>query len=122
MVEYVQVQTSVDSEEAGARLAQGIVEARLAACVQIGGPIRSCYWWQGAMEASTEWQLFIKTVAGRVPDLIEYIETNHDYDTPEVIATPIIAGNSAYLRWIADEVEARDARPIRRPADPHHSE
>lgn len=109
MADYVQVQTTVASAEEGESLARGITEARLAACVQITGPIRSVYWWQGEIEVSEEWLLLMKTTASRLPQLEEHIKANHSYDTPEIIATPIVAGSAEYLNWISDEVGRTDA-------------
>ncbi len=109
MAEYVQVLTTVDSDDDGVRLGRGIVEARLAACVQIIGPIRSLYWWEGKVDDSREWQLLIKTTAERFPALEEHIKANHSYDTPEIIATPILAGSAEYLGWVSDETRQTGA-------------
>ncbi|RBQ21716.1 divalent-cation tolerance protein CutA [Spongiactinospora rosea] len=103
MAGYVQVLTTVDDEEKGVALAQGIVEARLAACVQVVGPITSVYRWEGAVEQAREWQLLIKTTCDRFGELEAYIKANHGYDTPEIIATPIVAGSAEYLSWIGAE-------------------
>jgi periplasmic divalent cation tolerance protein len=108
MAEYVQVLTTVDSEDSGAQLARGIVDARLAACVQIVGPIKSVYWWQGNVEDAREWQLLAKTTADLVPELQNYIQANHGYDTPEIIVMPVTSGNPAYLNWISEETGQAD--------------
>lgn len=102
MADYVQVVTTTDSEEAAATLARGVVEARGGACVQVL-PIRSFYRWDGAVHDDPEWQLQVKTSAARLDALIEYIRTHHDYDVPEIIATPIVSGNDDYLSWIDEE-------------------
>jgi periplasmic divalent cation tolerance protein len=109
MAEYVQVLTTVDNEEAGVMLARGIVEARLAACVQIVGPIRSVYWWEGKVDEAREWQLLMKTTNERLPELEEHIKANHSYDTPEIIETEIIGGSAEYLGWVSEET--RQAGP-----------
>src|SRR6266853_211052 len=70
MAEFVQVLTTVDSEEAAVTLARGIVEARLAACVQIVGPIRSVYWWDGEVDDVREWQLLMKSSVAVVVALL----------------------------------------------------
>ena len=103
MSEHVQVLTTVDSEDEGMRLGRSIVDARLGACVQIVGPIRSLYWWQNKVEDSKEWQLLIKTTSARLPALEEHIKANHSYDTPEIIATPILWGSQEYLGWVSAE-------------------
>ncbi|WP_433872374.1 divalent-cation tolerance protein CutA [Saccharopolyspora sp. CA-218241] len=101
MGDYVQVVTTTDSEEAAAALARGIVESRTGACVQVV-PIRSFYRWDGAVQDDPEWQLQVKTPAGRLDALVAHIQEHHGYDVPEIIATPITGGGDAYLRWLDD--------------------
>ena len=103
MANFFQVVTSVDSEESGELLARGIVDARLAACVQIVGPIRSLYWWQGSIDDTREWQLVIKMTSELLTVLEAYIKENHSYDTPEITATEIPWGSREYLDWISAE-------------------
>lgn len=103
MSDFMQVVTTTDSEEEAERLARGITGARLAACVQIVGPIKSLYWWQGELEDAREWQLIIKTTSPRLPDLEEYIKSNHSYETPEIIGIEIPWGSREYLGWISAE-------------------
>lgn len=105
MSNYAQVVTTTDSEDAAAALARSIVDARCGACVQVV-PIRSFYRWDNAVHDDPEWQLQIKTPTARVEALIEHIKTNHDYDVPEVIVTPIVNGHDAYLSWLDDETRA----------------
>jgi len=109
MAEYVQVLTTVDSEDDGVRLGRGIVDARLAACVQIVGPIRSLYWWQGKVDDAREWLLVIKTTAEEYPALEQHIHANHSYDTNEITDTPIAAGSAEYLGWITEETRQSGA-------------
>lgn len=103
MTDFMQVVTTVDSEEAAEQLARGITGARLAACVQIVGPIKSLYWWQGQPEDAREWQLIIKTTSARLSGLEAHIKTNHSYETPEITATEIPWGSREYLDWISAE-------------------
>jgi periplasmic divalent cation tolerance protein len=105
MADFMQVVTTVDSEDAGEQLARGITGARLAACVQIVGPIKSLYWWQGEFEEAREWQLIIKTTSNRLSALEKYIKANHSYETPEITATEISWGSSEYLGWISAETQ-----------------
>ncbi|WP_338597398.1 divalent-cation tolerance protein CutA [Saccharopolyspora sp. SCSIO 74807] len=102
MADHVQVVTTTDSEQAAAELARSIVDARVGACVQVA-QIRSFYRWDDAVQDDPEWQLQVKTSAERLEALIEHIRANHSYDVPEVIATPIIGGNRAYLTWVESE-------------------
>ena len=104
MSDFMQVVTTVDSEEAAEQLARGIASARLAACVQIVGPIKSLYWWQGELEEAREWQLVMKTMTGRIAELEDYIKANHSYETPEITATVISGGSWEYLDWISAQM------------------
>lgn len=103
---YLQVTTTTDSEAEAQTLARVAVENRLAACAQVLSPIRSTYWWEGRVESAQEWMVILKTTAGRVEDLIRRLLAEHSYDTPEVVAVPIVAGHPAYLEWIAEETRA----------------
>jgi periplasmic divalent cation tolerance protein len=98
--------TTTDSAEAAEELGRGIVEARLGACVQIVGPIRSIYRWEGGVQDDQEWQCWVKTGADRLDALTEYIKKNHSYDTPEVVALPIVGGSDEYLSWVTDETRS----------------
>lgn len=99
---YVQVVTTTDSEETAAALARGVVDAGLGACVQVF-PIRSFYRWDGAVRDDPEWRLEIKTAQSRLEALVEHVTTRHPYDVPEIIATPVTGGNTAYLDWVDEE-------------------
>jgi periplasmic divalent cation tolerance protein len=105
VAEYLQVLTTIDSEEAAERLGEALVERRLAACVQVIGPISSRYRWQGKIERSTEWMCVAKTEATRYAELETAIRELHSYEEPEVVATPIVAGSPGYLRWVSRSVE-----------------
>ncbi|WP_406512059.1 divalent-cation tolerance protein CutA [Streptomyces sp. NBC_00161] len=100
------VLTTVDSAEAAAALARGAVEARLAACAQISGPVTSVYHWKDALETSQEWQVLFKTTTAAYPALEARLTAGHPYDTPEIIATPVVRGSADYLAWVAEEVTA----------------
>jgi periplasmic divalent cation tolerance protein len=95
--------TTTDSAEEAERLARGLVEARLAACVQIVGPIRSAFRWEGSVSVETEWQLVAKTATARVEELTTWLTAEHSYDVPEVIAVPVVGGHAPYLRWVTEE-------------------
>ncbi|MFD0851223.1 divalent-cation tolerance protein CutA [Actinomadura adrarensis] len=109
MAPYIQVLTTTDSEDDAVRLGHLITEARLAACVQIVGPIRSLYWWDGKLQDEREWQLLIKATSEILPTLKDLIKANHSYDVPEIIATDIVGGNEDYLDWISEETKQADA-------------
>ncbi|MGW7364107.1 divalent-cation tolerance protein CutA [Streptomyces sp. NPDC054841] len=100
------VLTTTDSAEKAEELARGAVEARLAACAQISAPVTSVYRWQNAIETSEEWQILFKTTEARYEALEAHVRAHHDYDTPEIIATPVVRGSAAYLEWVAAETTA----------------
>jgi periplasmic divalent cation tolerance protein len=101
---YLHVTTAVDSAAAAERIAAALVEERLAACAQVVGPVRSTYRWRGAVERADEWLCQLKTTAERWPDVEARVRTLHSYETPEIVAVPIVAGSPAYLAWIDAEV------------------
>lgn len=107
MAEFMTVMTTTDSAEKADALARGAVEARLAACVQISAPVTSVYRWEGAVESTLEWQVLFKTATARFGELEAYLRGAHDYDTPEIIATPVTHGGADYLAWVAAETAAR---------------
>ncbi len=82
------------------KIARGLVEEKLAACVNVVAGMESHYRWEGRMERSEELLLLIKTRAALVPDVTYYVQANHSYSVPEVIALPILEGSRAYLSWI----------------------
>ncbi|MCB5906856.1 divalent-cation tolerance protein CutA [Streptomyces sp. SF28] len=97
------VLTTTDSEPKAEELARGAIEAKVAACAQISAPVTSVYRWQNAVETSQEWQVVFKTTADRYDALEAHILAAHDYDTPEIIATPVVRGAAGYLAWVAEE-------------------
>ncbi|MDD5765254.1 MAG: divalent-cation tolerance protein CutA [Candidatus Marinimicrobia bacterium] len=103
-VKYVQVSTTTSSQESAEHIAQTLIEKRLAACVQIIAPVKSVYRWKGNIETAQEWLCLIKTTRGLFEQVSQTIRAIHPYETPEIIATPIIDGNPDYLRWILDSV------------------
>ncbi|MDK0519347.1 divalent-cation tolerance protein CutA [Streptomyces sp. ML-6] len=100
---WLTVLTTTDSEEKARALARGAVEARLAACVQISAPVTSVYHWESAIETAKEWQLLFKTTAERYDELEAHLQAAHDYETPEIIAIPILRGSARYLAWVSAE-------------------
>ena len=99
----VVVVSTTDSAEEAERLARLLVEQRVAACVQVVGPVRSAFRWEGTVSVESEWQLVAKTAGDRVEDLTALLVAEHSYDVPEVVATPVVGGSAAYLAWVVDE-------------------
>jgi len=94
------VMTTASTEDEAEALAVAIVEARLAACVQVER-VRSFYIWQEKLHREPEWLLLIKTLAARYPALEAFIRERHSYETPEILQVPVAAGSPDYLRWLA---------------------
>jgi periplasmic divalent cation tolerance protein len=100
---FLVVQTTTDSRAEAVELARGAVEARLAACGQVSGPVASTFWWEGAVERAEEWLLTLKLPASGYQALADFLARSHSYDEPEIVATPIVAGSETYLSWIEEE-------------------
>jgi periplasmic divalent cation tolerance protein len=97
------VLTNVPERAAAERLADLLVEKKLAACVNILTPCRSVYRWQGAIQHDEEHPMLIKTTTERYAALEEALRSSHPYELPEIIAVPIERGLPAYLEWVAAE-------------------
>ncbi len=95
---------SAPGAEAAESIARSLVEKRLAACVQIVDPIRSIYRWQGKIEEETEVLLLLKSRRDLLPSIAGLLDELHPYDVPELIATPIVGGSTAYLSWLEEAV------------------
>jgi periplasmic divalent cation tolerance protein len=100
--EYVIVLTTLPADADGAGFARDLVEERLAACVNLSAPMESIYRWEGTVEMESERQLVIKTSRDRVVALWDRVRELHPYDMPEFLVMPIVDGNDAYLRWVAE--------------------
>jgi periplasmic divalent cation tolerance protein len=98
---FVVVLVTAGSNEEGRRIGRAMVEERLAACVNVVGPIRSIYRWEGAVEEAEEHLLVMKARAADVPALTARVRALHSYDVPEVVALPLTGGSEAYLAWLA---------------------
>ena len=97
METYIQVVTTTETREDAAKIAKALVEKRLAACAQLVGPIVSTYWWKENVETAEEWQCLIKSKKSLYGKVEKAIKMIHPYETPEIIALPIISGSDDYL-------------------------
>lgn len=104
MPNFVQVVTTVASKDEGEHIARALLEQRLAACVQIVGPIESFYWWQGKINKSEEWMCIAKTEMRLFQQIEETMKALHSYEVPEILAVPVSAGSDDYLQWLAEQV------------------
>jgi periplasmic divalent cation tolerance protein len=107
---FILVLTTVGTRQFANDLAQSVVEARLAACVQIQS-VQSVYRWKGRVCAEPEWLLTIKTTDARYAELAHHILANHSYETPEILRLPIEGGSAGYLDWIGECVRAPNKAP-----------
>jgi periplasmic divalent cation tolerance protein len=96
--------STAGSGEEARKIAQALVERRLAACVNVVGPIHSFYRWKGAVENTPEHLLIIKTTADAFPRVRDAIRELHSYALPECVMLQIEDGGEEYLRWIAESV------------------
>jgi periplasmic divalent cation tolerance protein len=99
------VLTNLPDRAAAERLADLVVEKRLAACVNILAPCRSVYRWKDAVQHDEEHPMLIKTTAERYPELEKALRAAHPYELPEIVAVPIERGLPAYLEWVAGETK-----------------
>lgn len=106
MARYWQVVTTAADRETALRLAERAVNARLAACAQVLGPVASVYWWQGQLDRAEEWQCLLKTREDVYPRLEALLRAEHPYQVPEILALPVEAGSADYLAWLDGELEA----------------
>lgn len=97
------VMTTVSNKEQAEKLATTVLEARLAACVQIQD-ITSYYWWDGKINRDGEQLLYLKTTSDKYKALEALLVANHSYDTPEILQLPVEAGFEKYLGWMQREV------------------
>ena len=100
------VLTNLPDRAAAERLADALIEKRVAACVNILAPCRSVYRWKGAVQHDEEHPVLIKTTAERYPVLETAIRAVHPYELPEIIAVPIERGLPTYLAWVDTETKA----------------
>ncbi len=99
--------TSVPDRAVAMALANALLEDRLAACVNIGGRVESIYHWRGRIETGDEVPVAIKTRSALYSNVEGAIRKLHPYDTPEILAIPVVAGDARYLDWLAAETTPR---------------
>lgn len=97
------VLSTADSEASAKTLARSILDARLAACVNLVPNVESHYWWQGSLECSAEVLMIIKTTQDCIADLKTFVAKHHTYDTPELIVLSAADGLERYMAWVEKE-------------------
>lgn len=100
--------TTVPSTAEAESLAEALVVARLAACVQILPPMTSVYIWQGTVEKQTEHLLLIKTLPEKYSAVEEFIKANHSYELPEIVAVNAAQASAEYLDWLSSVVKDQE--------------
>ncbi|UCF84904.1 MAG: divalent-cation tolerance protein CutA [Desulfobacteraceae bacterium] len=87
------------------KIGKALVSNRLAACVNIIDNMHSMYWWEDEIQEDREVILIAKTKESLVPELIDKVKSMHSYDCPCIVSLPILAGNKAFLEWIAEQTK-----------------
>jgi len=105
--EYIQVITTTEKKEDAEKIAKTLTEKRLAGCVQILGSIVSTYWWKGNIESAEEWLCIIKSSKNLYKELEKSIKEIHPYETPEILAVPVVAGSRDYLLCLSKELKKK---------------
>ena len=103
--ELIQVVTTTERHEDAQTIARALIEERLAACVQVIGPITSTYRWEGNIETSEEWQCWAKSRQELYAAIEQAIRRLHSYQVPEILAVDIVAGGGDYLTWLDEQVK-----------------
>lgn len=101
---YLIVLTTLPDRSKAKKISEQILRKRLAACINLIGPIESSFWWQGKIDQAKEQLLLIKTRATYFSRLRRFLEKNHPYSVPEIVAIPIAKGNKSYLEWIKESI------------------
>lgn len=91
------------------RLGRGLVEAGLAACVNVVPGLVSIYGWQGRLQEDDECLMIVKTAEARIEALTAWLQTHHPYELPEIVAVPVSDGHADYLNWVLEQTAATDS-------------
>ena len=103
MPEVVLVLTTMPDAERAEAFARTLVDERLAACVNVHGPMTSVYRWKGEIEREAERQVVVKTTRGRLAALEARLRSLHPYELPEFLVVAVEDGSAAYLKWVREE-------------------
>jgi len=103
--ENVVIFITTGTDEEAQEVAKALLNNRLAACVNIVPKINSLFWWHSKLDSAQESLLIVKSKTSLVNEIVRLVKEVHSYETPEIIALPIIGGNPDYLDWIGKEVK-----------------
>ncbi len=98
--EHVVIFCTCPDHPCAEKLALGLVEGKLAACVNIVSGLMSIYPWKGKIERDPEVLMVIKTHRDRYEDVEKYLREHHPYEIPEIVAMPVVSGSESYLQWV----------------------
>ena len=101
---YIIIFVAASNKKEAEKIAKGLLENKLAACVNILDKVKSIFWWQGKIDQAQEALLIIKSRKEKLPKIIKTVKSLHSYEVPEIIALPIIHGERNYLRWLDDSL------------------
>jgi periplasmic divalent cation tolerance protein len=101
---YAIIFITASSEDEVQKLSDILLKGHHAACITDVKGVESTYWWQGKLESAQEHLLIVKTRTSQIDDVTRLARENHSYEIPEVMAIPVIGGNSDYLDWVGREV------------------
>lgn len=104
MTEFIQITTTTGKRHDAEQIASELITRRLAACVQVSGPVVSTFRWQGKVETAEEWMCVIKTSRAQFAAIQAAFKQLHPYDVPELIAMPIVNGSEEYLAWLGEQL------------------
>jgi periplasmic divalent cation tolerance protein len=104
MTDKMIVLTTAGTHDEAAKIGRALVEQRLAACVNLVGPVESVYRWKGEVECAQEWLMVVKTTAAASEQVRAAIRELHSYELPECVMLPIEGGSEEYLAWIGESV------------------
>ena len=102
---YVVVFVTASSKGEAEKIGEALIDLKLAACVNITPQIKSIFIWQGKKNVADEWLLIAKTQKAKFKEIRNTVKKMHSYDTPEIIALPIVEGDEDYLNWIEETLK-----------------
>jgi len=102
--DLIQIVTTTADKESAEKIGTKLLEKRLAACVQISGPVDSSYWWNGRIETAREYLCTVKTLRDRFAAVEKIILDLHPYDQPEILATSVVEVTAEYRVWLLEQL------------------
>ncbi len=105
MTEFIQVFITINDRAKAKEIAETLLDKKIAACVQISGPVTSLYKWQGSLAEDQEWLLTVKSSRRHYSELEKQVRQIHTYEVPEILAVSIEEGNNDYFNWMKKELK-----------------